>query len=172
MGQDLPGTPHEPESMQERNLRYAAPGPLHRRLMQLAGDYSTQTTLRVPGAPPSESSGLATLSPAVGGRFLLERNSGTQFGQAFEGLRLWGYNNATRKYEGCWMYSMSTAIMQLCGEDQGNMIVYSASFEDEDGRRQQFRVRTTISDNDHFTVELQSSDPNGPQLETVYTRVR
>lgn len=172
MAQEPSGTPQESESDQERALRYAAPGPIHRRLMQLAGDYSTHTIFRLPGTPPIESSGQASLSPAVGGRFLLERNSGQQFGQDYEGLRIWGYNNASQKYEGCWMYTMSSAVMHLSGDGDGNVITYSARFADENGRMQEFRVRTSIADNDRFTVELLTPDPEGPSMETVYTRAK
>jgi hypothetical protein len=109
------------------------------------------------------------------GRFLLEENTGTQFGQPYKGVRLVGYNNATKQYEASWTYSLSTAIMTMTGtgKDEGKIIEWTAHFMNEKGAKQSLFVTTRQFDEDHVVVELFGKTPDGekgPAVETTYTR--
>jgi hypothetical protein len=157
-------------------LQAMRPGPVHKELARLAGDYTTLTRLEVgPGAPAMESSGTAKLAMILDGRFLREENAGTSMGEPYYGMRLLGYNNGSKKYEGVWTYTMSTGVMSLSGTspDGGKTIDLTASFDNEVGARQTLQVIQRRLDDDRFVVELKAKNPDGtegPTLETTYTR--
>jgi hypothetical protein len=152
------------------------PSTVHKELARLAGEYTTVTKFRFkPGAKPMESKGTAKITTALDGRFLLEQNTGTMFGQPFKGLRLMGYNNGKKQYEASWTYSMSTAIMRLNGTsaDDGKTIDWTGTFTNEKGEKQTLFVQTRKIDDDKFVVELFAKTPEGkrgPTSETTYTR--
>jgi hypothetical protein len=154
----------------------AAPGAAHAGLAKLAGEYTTVTRfIMAPGAPAQESTGEAKLWMTLDGRFLSEDDSGTFFGQPTKGFKFLGYNNASKRYEGIWTYTMSTSIMSLNGtsNDGGKTINFVANYDDENGVKQQLAILMRQVDNDHLVVELNSKTPDGkpgPKLETTYTR--
>lgn len=155
----------------------ANPGPAHQRLMKRAGEYTTSTKVAAPGQAGSESTGTAKITSALGGRFLLEENSGSMFGNPTSGLRLLGYNVAAKQYEGAWTYSGSTAVMTLVGtsKDDGKTIECSASYDAAPGAKQSFRAIYRELDDDRFSVELRSIGPDGKDgasFVTTYSRKR
>jgi hypothetical protein len=145
-------------------------------LIARAGSYTTKTAfIASPGAKPVETTGTATLKSAAEGRFLMEENNGTLFGQPTNGVRLWGYNNGTKKYEASWVYAGSTAILLLTGtgSDNGTVINWEGSFEDPQGGKVTMRARTRSHDANRFSIELLNKAPDGTEfvmLETTYTR--
>ena len=156
--------------------KVAEPGPVHKELARLVGEYDTVSKFQLkPGEAPMESKGTAKISLAVDGRFLLEENTGTQFGRPYKGLRLIGYNNAKKEYEAVWTYSMSTAMMTLNGtsKDHGKTVEWTATYTNDSGQKQTLFVSTRMIDDDRFVVELFGKTPDGakgPTVETVYTR--
>lgn len=162
----------------KRALMDAAPGPSHQQLAKRVGKYTTVTRfVPQPGATAMESSGTSRISLVLDGRFLLEEDSATFMGQASSGLRLWGYNNATKRYEACWTYTMSTAILTLTGTtgDAGKTVTFAGGYDDENGVKQMLKVVTRQLDNDRFVVELTAQTPDGKDgatLTTTYTRTK
>ena len=163
---------------QETASSAANPGSVHQQLSKRIGNYKTATRFTMqPGGPATESSGTAKITGVLGRRFLLEENSGTFMGEASAGLRLMGYNNATKQYEACWTYTMSTAILTLTGtsSDNGKTVNLKGSFVGEGGASQNLKVITRQLDADHFVVELIGETPDGkdgPVLSTTYTRIK
>jgi hypothetical protein len=155
--------------------RAAMPGPVHKQLARLVGDYTTVTKFYVqPGATPSESDGTAKITSVLDGRFLMEENTGNMFGQPLKGLRYYGYNNGSKQYEGIWTYTRSTGIMTLTGKssDDGKTINWTATYDDPRGKQTLYVVSRQLDD-DHLVVELIAKNPdgkNGPTIETTYTR--
>jgi hypothetical protein len=159
----------------EAEMRAAQPGPIHKHLAKKVGEYTTQTKFTAPGVATQESHGTAQITSALDGRFLLEENTGTFFGRPIKGMRLLGYNNASKKYEGIWTYTMSTGIMTLAGtsEDDGKTIKLTATYDGPMGEKQTLHVVTRDVDDDHFVVELTAKNPDGSKgasLETTYSR--
>jgi hypothetical protein len=166
---------------QEKSNKNKAPAadkhsPEHEELARLAGDYSTVSKFCMkPGDEPLASKGTARITSILGGRFLMEENTGTQFGQPFQGLRLVGYNSGTKQYQASWTYSMSTAIMCLTGTSKrlGKPIEWTGSFTDDKGEKHILHVITRKTDADQFVVQLfgkTADGQNGPTLETTYVR--
>lgn len=160
----------------DREMQMATPAAAHSRLGKLAGEYTTTTKFYMqPGAAPQETAGEAKLWMTLDGRFLSEENTGTFMGQPLKGFRMLGYNNASKRYEGIWTYSMSTAIMSLNGtsSDGGKTVTLAAAFEGESGAKEKLSVTLRQADDDHFVVGLSGTSADGkpgPMLETTYTR--
>jgi hypothetical protein len=150
--------------------------PEHKELARLAGKYVTVAKFYArPGDEPMVSKGTARITSVLDGLFLLEENTGSQFGKPIKGLRLTGYNSATKHYEASWTYSMSTAIMTMTGKSKGKgkPIELTGSFTDEKGKKHILIVITRRIDANQFVVELTGKTPDGkkgPTLETTYTR--
>jgi hypothetical protein len=148
-------------------------GPAHKRMAALIGNYDTVTKIRMqPGSQVMESSGSAMIKGGIEGRFLMEENSGTTFGEPSNGMRLIGYNNGTHQYESVWVYTGSTAILSFTGksEDDGKTIDWTGTYNDENGEKQTLTAITRVIDGDHFVLELHATSPEGPVLETTYIR--
>ena len=147
------------------------PGPAHHQLARMAGDYTFTSKFLMPGAPATETAGTAKLEMQLDGRFLREENSGTMAGQPYRGLRYYGHNNATNKYEGMWTWTMSTALMFLSGSssDGGKTIDWTATCDDETGVRQSLHIIMRRDGDDRFVIRIEGRD-GGPTLEETYTR--
>jgi hypothetical protein len=156
-------TAAEMAAKMEEVLKVAAPGPAHAALAELAGEYTTTSRLIYGGKPAGpESQGRAKLSMALGGRFLLEENSGDMMGGVVNGWRILGYNNGSGRYEGISVWSMSTGLMSMTGSspDSGKTIVLDASFKDEEGRHYPLKITLARRDADHFSFEVRGVDPD------------
>jgi hypothetical protein len=151
------------------------PGPVHKQMAKWAGEYTTSSRFYMkPNDASEETKGAATIKSVLGGRFLSEENSGKMLGQEFTGIRLYGYNNLSGKYEATWVYTGATGMMTLSGtsKDEGKTIEYSASYEQK-GSKMNLTVVMRHDSDDQFVVELIAKNPDGgrgPTLETTYTR--
>jgi hypothetical protein len=151
------------------------PGPEHEALAKLAGEYTTVMRFRPKaGEAAQESKGSAKFTSVLDGRFILEESTGEQFGKHFKGRKIYGYNNAAKRYESAWVYTASTAIMTLHGTspDGGKTIRLNATVAQGNAQMNLVVTMKRIND-DSFTVELGSMTPDGtagPTLETTYTR--
>ena len=157
-------------------MQSAKPGPAHKQLAKLAGSYTTVTRFSAqPSAAPVDSNGTAKFTVVLDGRFLLEEDAGVFMGQETKGLKVWGYDNATKHYISTWMYTGSTGFMSLSGDskDDGKSVNFMASFNDDSGGKQVFEAAMRWIDDDKFVVGLYAKNPDGsrgPTFETTYTR--
>lgn len=171
-----PAAPQPSADQMQREMQNAAPSASHAALAKLVGEYTTASRFTAaPGTAPMESGGEARLTMTLDGRFLVEDGSGSFAGQMSKSFKMLGYNNASKRYEGIWTYTMSTAIMTLNGTsaDGGRTINFNASWDDEGGAKRSLQIVMRQIDDDHFVVELteKSADgKSGPVLKTTYTR--
>ena len=149
-------------------------GPEHQRLAKHAGQWITTSRL-ITSADESKflTSGEAAIRPILGGRFMLEENTGSMLGETFNGLRITGYNTHSRKYEGSWTYSQDTVIMTLTGTsgDEGKTIQW-AGMMDMGAPYPVSLVQREIDDHS-FAVEVLNKDAQGKVIsiyQTLYTR--
>jgi hypothetical protein len=170
-------SPPELQATLEAHEKAIQPGTQHIDLMRFAGEYTTKESLYLPGTDkPQVSDGFATIKSEMGGRFLVEHNDGSLMGEPYTGVRIYGYNNGSKQYEGVWTYSGSTGVRLLSGssKDEGKTIDFIANFRDDAaGLPRTMSVTLKLLDPDHFEVEVKGTLPNGSQgtqLVTVYTR--
>ena len=157
----------------------------HARLADLCGAWSTAATLSIDGAPagPAEA-GIADIAPMMGGRFIAIRESGQLMGEAFEALKILGFNNAAGLYEATWVYTGSTAMMRARGimDPQSGVLTFQAQYASGPDASTRFIITLLGRSQDappeqpvdRFTITLAALMPDGtagPVLETTYTRV-
>src|SRR5262249_20210310 len=124
----------EMQARMEAHEEAIQPGPQHIELMRFAGEFTTKDNFYPPGGEkPLVSDGVSAIRSEMGGRFLVEHNNGSYMNEPYTGVRIYGYNNGSKQYEGVWTYSGSTAIMQLSGDskDGGKSIEFTANFRDD-----------------------------------------
>jgi hypothetical protein len=169
--------PNDPPSVVAMHAA-AQPGPPHARLCEAVGEYTTHTLFwERPDAPPVETQGSARLSRAIGGRFVIEESPLEITGRPLSGMRVWGYNNGSGKYEAVWLYDQSTAMMTMHGEtsDGGATIRFRAKFDDERGASEEVEIVRREIDANRFVVEVTAVASDGrrlPMLQTTYERRR
>lgn len=142
-------------------------------LAKRAGNYTR--VIKFVGQP-GEWKGTSRISVILGGRFIMERNRDAVMGHPVEGIRILGYDNASKHYEMISMYTMSTGIMKFTGtsDDGGRTVDYSAMSSEPQGQAPLHALIRQVNDNE-FVVTLSTRGPDGkfkPFQETSYTRVK
>jgi hypothetical protein len=67
------------------------------------------------GAPPMESTGTATNTMTMEGRFLQGTFKGFMMGTNFEGFSITAYDNTAGQYQSVWLDNMGTMLMYATG---------------------------------------------------------
>ena len=148
----------------------------HTELMKLAGDYDrTVKFLGQTGAMAAPSSGTCRISVVLGGRFLMEESHDVVFGKPVDGLRIYGYNDATKQYEMARMYTMSSSITMMKGtsSDGGKTIDYAGESGTGGMGGAALHAKLERTSNDEFTVTMSTAGANGKSVafqETIYKR--
>lgn len=149
----------------------------HASLAKLAGEYDRVIKfVGQTGANAAPSPGTSKFSVVLGGRFILEESHDTVFGRPVEGLRIYGYNDATKQYEMARMYTMSNGITLLKGvsSDGGKTIDFGGEADTPSGKgKMPLHALFVQTDDDHFTVTMATVGADGkeaPFQETDYTR--
>ena len=149
----------------------------HQSLAKLAGEYDRVIKfLGQQGAMAQPSSGTCTFSAVLGGRFVVEKSHDVVFGRPVDGLRIYGYNDATKEYEMARMYTMSNAITLMKGtsSDGGKTTDYVGEGAGMGaGGAAPLHAKFVQVDADQFSVTMSTTDANGkdmPFQETIYTR--
>jgi len=112
-----PGAQDAPE-MAMPDMSLMMPNEHHKKLAALAGTWTINGKMVMPGAPPMEFSGQSEVKSVMGGRYLVEQIKGDPSPMGvFEGMGVAGYDNRTKKYQMVWFDNMGTAIMSYEGDD-------------------------------------------------------
>jgi hypothetical protein len=99
------------------------PGPGHRVLAALLGDWRAEVKCMMdPADPPTVSQATASTSWILDGRFLEEEFHGEMMGQPFTGRCLMGYDNAKQKFNCVWVDSANTAMFTSEGKGDSQTI--------------------------------------------------
>src|SRR5262245_16577490 len=166
-------------SRQEQSDEHAPEQPVaqNARLAKLAGDYTWTSTFDVgDGSPPMSSTGTAKFTSILGSRFLQQEESGGMAGMPYDALKLYGFNASAGRYEGLWLYTGSTAMMNLTGssKDGGKTVTFDASYAaDPSGALMEFEITLAEIDVNQFTIQLAFKAPEGAPTSTLkvtYTR--
>jgi hypothetical protein len=157
----------------------AQPGTPHAALAKLAGEWTTTTKFSpAPGAPEMESTGAATLTMTLDGRFLRDEWKGEMMGAPITSSKTIGFNNGSQKYETVWTYTMSTGMLVGIGRssDDGKTIEFQGTFDEgpQGGGVSTLHLTLKIASNDEFSWHLSDAAPGaerrGPVMVTTYKR--
>ena len=159
--------------VQEHASTLSAP---HEALANLEGHYGRVVKfVGQTGAAAKPSAGTSTFSAVLGGRFILEKSKDMVFGRPVGGLRIYGYNDATKQYEMVRMYTMSTGITTMKGtsSDDGKTIEYAGETYSKGMGNMPLYARLHWDRENQFTVTMSTKGKDGKQTpfqETIYTR--
>src|SRR5215831_18036279 len=93
-GQDAKAPP-SPQALLEALAKAGTPGPEHKKLEPFVGDWTVTVTLWTdPNQPPAQATGTAQRRWIMGGRFVQETARIECHGKTFEGMGLFGYDQA------------------------------------------------------------------------------
>jgi len=145
-------------------------------LAKRAGEYTrTIRFLGQQGANGEPSTGTSKISVILNGHFILEENEDKVFGRPVTGMRIYGYNDASKQYEGVSMYTMSTAILMLTGtsSDGGRTVDFSGTTDSANGVKSALHARLRQVDDDQFVLTMSIVGADGketPFNEITYQR--
>ena len=146
------------------------PGPQHEHLAKMAGDWTYDITLWMPGAPPTQSNGTMHAEMVMGGRYLNETWKGDMMGMPFEGHASEGYDNVAKQWFGTWMDNMSTGMMTstgTCNEAMDSCTFTGESWDPMSGQKATSRSVITWTGADSFKNEAWAPGPDGKEMKVM-----
>lgn len=154
----------------------------HKKLDPFAGRFRAEVRLWMGPGDPMVSTGLMTSSWDLGGRFLQQVYKGDPNPGPFpnfEGRGFWGYNTVTKKYEGFWIDNASTFMQNEVGTLDASGKVWTMIGEMADpqqpGRTMKKKSVIRLKDNDHHSLEMFFTGPDGKEakaMEIQYARAK
>ena len=149
----------------------ARPGPQHKALEALAGDWTfTSKFWLEPGKEPVSSKGTAKRKMILGGRFLQEEVVGEMFGKPFLGHGLTGYDNTQGKYVGSWVDNFGTGISHSVGraDESGKVLTFEREDYDPAAKKKsKSRDVIRILGADKQVMEMYKVLPDGKELKVM-----
>ena len=146
------------------------PGPQHEHLAKMAGDWTSDSTLWMPGAPPTQSNGTMHAEMMMGGRYLHETWKGDMMGMPFEGHATEGYDNVAKQWFGTWMDNMSTGMMTStgsCNEAMDSCTFNGEAWDPMSGQKTTSRSVITWTGADSFKNEAWGPGPDGKEMKMM-----
>ena len=165
-------------AMMEAYMKLISPGPQHKMLAKLVGDWeATQTLWMVPGAPPAENKGTSSFRMILGGRYLVQTYTAEIPGMGeFTGRGTTAFDNATKEFIQTWIDSFNTGIMVSKGQMKGDKTIELKGESVDPLTKQKVGFRTTstyIDDNNH---EMEMFEIKGGEerkiMKIAYKRVK
>jgi uncharacterized membrane protein len=146
----------DPEQMMAMMAQLGEPDEHHEGLAVMVGQWDTKMEALSPGMEAFNSTGTAVFEPVMGGRFIKQTFNGSMMGQDFTGIGLSGYNKASKRHEGVWHDSTSTALMYTTGEKTDTGWVYQGEETDPmSGEAFAYRHVIVMDGKDAFAFTMQ-----------------
>lgn len=166
-----------PEAMQEAMQEMSTTGAEHENLARMIGTWDVASTMWMPGAEPQRSSGKATITAVLGGKWFQQDYAGEMMNQPYHGIGLYGYDTWQDHYVATWYDDFSTGLTKMTGssEDGGKTITYTSEMPHcpMTGGPISFR-HVQVQDADDRIVYTMYQTPEGGEefksMELVYTR--
>jgi hypothetical protein len=158
------------DKIMEAMMKLGTPGPHHKALDPLAGDYTyTAKFWMAPGAPPMEMKGEDKCKWILDGRFLHDEVTGpAQAGMPpFHGLSVMGYDNASKKYQASWIDNMGTTIVQMTGkmDETGKVLtLHYEEFDPTQGKNAKAREVIHIGGDHSHNIEFYRVMADGKEM--------
>jgi hypothetical protein len=154
----------------------AAPGPYHKALDPLVGDWNVEVKFwMASNQPPTISKGTAKSSWILGERFVQEEFNGEFMGKPFRGLSFTGFDNVLKKYRSVWIDDMSTTMVISEGDaDTGGKVFtfggdYSCPLTGEKHKPTK-QVYSILSRDKHLFEMYDPTQNDMKTMEIIYIR--
>jgi len=166
------------EAMMKKMEELAAPGPEHKLLASMAGQWDAEARCFMggPEAPPTVSKGTAKSTMILGGRYLQEEFQGDMMGKKFTGLGLTGYDKFNKKFVNVWIDDMGTGFFTSEGtaDESGKVLTFSGKMDDpmtgEKAKPMRLVTRIVSPDKRVFEMHDLAQGEKSKVMEITYTR--
>jgi hypothetical protein len=139
-------------------VSYMSPGPMHRMLAEMDGEWEEVITMYMdPSAPPATTNVTITKKMILGGRYQESKHKGDMMGIPFEGIGTIGYDNAAKKFVSSWVDNMGSGLMYSEGvwnEDTKTLVFLGKLTDPVTGLEVEIRETLRIIDADHHEVKM------------------
>lgn len=169
----------DPAAMLKEFKKFIAPGPQHKQLKTLVGDWVTvQKLWMVPGAPVAENTGTAKFRMLMGGRYLVQTYTSEIEGLGkFQGRGTTAYDKVAKQYVHTWLDSFGTGIMTSTGKatDDKTIELVGESLDPATMKKVKFRTVSKYIDNDNHKMEMYEQHAGADErklMEITYKRVK
>jgi hypothetical protein len=182
LAQDKPAAPamsKEQQAMMDAMMKAMVPGENHKLLASLSGNWTfAQKMWMDPAAPPQESTGTASYTMSLGGRYLESTAKGVFSGMPFEGKGVTAYDNVTKQFMASWIDNFGTGIMYMTGkyDPATKALTFLTDMDDPAKPGTKIKVREVlrfVDPNKHIMewYELRAGK-DVKTMEIVYTRAK
>jgi hypothetical protein len=164
------------EEMLKKAEAACTPGPAHKALEPLVGDWNVEVKMwMAPDAPPSITKGTAKSTWTLKNRFVQQEFSGEFMGKPFSGISFTGYDNVRQKYRSVWIDDMSTTMITSEGDADtaGKVITLGGDYacalsgEKHKASKQVYRI---LSRDKHVFEMYDPAQGDAKTMEITYTR--
>jgi hypothetical protein len=141
----------------------SVPGPMHEFLAQGVGVWHGKNSLWMyEGAEPMKSECVTTTTALMDGRFFKSETSGEMPGMGpFIGFGLYGFDNATQKFQSTWIDNCGTGMMTGTGDlsSDGTTLTWNYLYNCPSTKKPQpFRIVERHNGKDSFSLEMHTND--------------
>lgn len=165
------------EAMMKKMEELSAPGPEHKVLASMVGEWDTEARcfMAGPDTPATVTKGTCKSTMILGGRYLQEEFQGDMMGRKYVGKGLTGYDKFNRKYVNIWIDDMGTGIFMSEGtsDASGKVLTFNGKMDDPatGAKAKPMRLVTRILSPDKRVFEMYDlARGESKAMEITYTR--
>lgn len=153
-----PAMSPEQKAMMEAFQKAATPGPNHKLLQSMVGEWTFAMKMwQDPAAPAQESSGATSYRNLMDGRYVQHEHKGNFMGMPFHGVGILGYDNVSKQFLSSWIDNMATGQMLMNGSYDATKKTFTFKGEMDDAMKPATKVKlretVRIVDNDTHVMD-------------------
>lgn len=165
----------QPDSVMMKKWEdFMTPGKMHEMIAKWDGNWTTEATMWMsPDAQPMTSKGTCTNKMILGGRYQQSNHKSMMMGQPFEGMGIFGYDNAKKVFFSSWIDNMGTGVMYLEGTYIQSSGVFNFSGKCSDpmtGQDMNVREVYKVLDANNHLMTMYMPGPSGREFKTMEIR--
>lgn len=159
-------------------MQLAQPGPEHEQLMATAGTWEQRMTIHMPPMegmpqmPAMTSTADATLTPVLGGRFLMSESGGVMMGMPVEQLSFIGFDRRTEEYITVGLDTMGTYFVTGRGPRGEDGVVRMHGVDEDPMGRQVYTFEVEHISEDEQRISVLFTEMGGMTFEEPFEMVR
>jgi len=168
------GSEVDQQEMMKKVEAAGTPGPGHKALQPLVGDWKAEVKCWMdPSGSPEVSQGSAKATWTFNGRFLQEDFRGEMMGKPFTGRTLLGFDNTKQTFNSVWMSDTQTSMFTSEGKGDTKVITLEGKSSCPATGRRDIPMKTVLriqSPDKHVLEMFDGSKGNAKTMEITYTR--